>query len=68
MQPNWILVYSTDQMYKALLMKEMLFEESIEAVIINKKDSIYALFGDIELYVNPADAVKAIHTIKKSEF
>lgn len=66
MQPGWIRVYSTDQMYKALLMKEKLFEENIAAFIINKRDSLYA-FGEIELYVKPDDAVKTIHIIKKSE-
>jgi hypothetical protein len=67
MQCEWVMVYSTDQMYKALLMKEKLFDESIGAFIINKRDSLYA-FGEIELYVKPYDAVKSIHIIKKSEF
>lgn len=67
MQQDWVLIYSTDQMYKALLMKEKLLEESINAFIINKKDSAYA-FGEIELYVKPNDALKSIHLIKKSEF
>lgn len=66
MQSDWVKVYSTDQMYKALLMKEMLNDESIRAFIINKRDSLYA-FGDVELYVKPSDAVKSIHIIKKLE-
>ena len=67
MQSDWVSVYSTDQMYKALLMKEKLFEENIISFIVNKRDSLYA-FGEIELYVKPDDAVKTIHIIKKSEF
>lgn len=67
MQPDWVMVFSTDQMYKAMIMKEMLLEESVNSIIVNKKDSAYA-FGEIELYVNPDDAVKSIHLIKKSEF
>lgn len=60
------MVYSTDQMYKALIIKERLFEENIIVSIINKKDSLYA-FGEIELYVKTDEALKSIHLIKKSE-
>lgn len=67
MQTDWVLVYSTDQMYKALIVKESLSEEDIDSFIINKKDSAYT-FGDVELYVRPDDAVRSIHFIKKSEF
>lgn len=67
MKPEWVLVYSTDQMYKALFMKEKLFDENIEAVIVNKRDSLYAI-GEIELYVPPEEAVKSIYFIKKQSF
>lgn len=67
MRQDWVKVYSTDQMYKALLMKEKLLEEGIQAFIINKRDSVYA-FGDVEVYVKPDQAVLSIHIIKKSEF
>ena len=67
MQPDWVMVFSTDQMYKAMMMKGMLLDESIISIIVNKKDSAYA-FGEIELYVSPTDAVKSIHLIKKSSF
>lgn len=50
MQSHWTRVYSTDQMYKAILIKEKLSDEDIQAFILNKKDSLYA-FGEIELYV-----------------
>lgn len=67
MQPDWVKVYSTDQLYKALIMKEKLLDEGIQAFIVNKRDSVYA-FGDVELYVQPDQAVLSIHIIKKLEF
>lgn len=67
MQSDWVLVYSADQMYKALFIKEKLLEEGVGAFIINKRDSVYA-FGDIEIYVKPADALKSIYIIKKGNF
>ena len=34
-------------------------ENGIESIIINKQDSVYNAFGDIELYVNRNDILKA---------
>ncbi|MCD4665262.1 MAG: DUF2007 domain-containing protein [Bacteroidales bacterium] len=62
MNKDWIKIYSTGVNYKAELLKGLLFENNIEAVIINKKDSSYG-FGELELYVNSDDAVKAKHII-----
>ncbi len=48
--------------YKAELLKGLLNENEIEAVIINKKDSAY-LFGELELYVHVDQVIKARHII-----
>jgi len=55
---NWIVIYSTAQLYEAEMIKEMMAVNEIECVIMNKKDSTYG-FGDIEVYVPTADAFKA---------
>jgi len=62
MNKDWVKIYSTGEGYKAELLKGLLFENNIEAVIINKQDSSY-LFGELELYVNSKDIVKAKHVI-----
>ena len=62
MNKDWIKIYSTGANYKAELLKGLLFENNIEAVIINKQDSSY-LFGELELYVSVDDVVKAKHII-----
>lgn len=59
---EWIAIWSTDQMYQAELVKSVLAENDIEAIIINKKDSAYQTFGRIEIHVpkeisKTADAV-----------
>ena len=61
---NWKCVYSTDQIYKADAVKELLAEEKIEAVVMNKKDSAYTVFGHVELYVPPEDENIAAELIK----
>jgi hypothetical protein len=62
---NWKCVYSTDQVYKAEAVKEFLAKEDIEAFVINKKDSAYTVFGDVELFVQPEDEHLAIEIIKE---
>jgi hypothetical protein len=62
MDKDWVKIYSTDVNYKAELLRGLLFENNIEAVIINKKDSSY-LFGELELYVSTDDVIKAKHII-----
>jgi len=58
MDKNWVKIFSTSESYKAEILKGLLLENNIEAVIINKKDSAY-LFGELELYVRVDDVLKA---------
>ena len=55
---NWIVIYSSPQLYEAEMVRSILAENEIECVIMNKKDSNYG-FGEIEVYVPTADAFKA---------
>ena len=60
---NWVCVYTANQVYKAEAVKDLLAEENIEAVVVNKKDSMY-LFGELELFVQPEDENLATELIK----
>ena len=62
---NWKCVYTTNQVYKAEAVKEFLAKEDIEAVVVNKKDSSYTVFGEVELYVQPEDENLAIELVKE---
>lgn len=59
MEKDWTLVYTVDQSYKAQLIQEVLKENDITGVIMNKKDTIYVTVGEFEVYVNQADAERA---------
>lgn len=59
-------IYSTSANYKAELLKGLLMENGINAIIVNKQDSSY-LFGELELYVMPNDAIQAKHIITIQE-
>ncbi len=48
---GWFKIYSTRNYAEANIIKGMLEENNIEVIIMNKLDSSYINFGDIELYV-----------------
>ena len=59
MEKDWVQVYSTDKMFQAEILKQVLADHEIEAVIINKMDSSYKSFGEIEIYVKNIHVIKA---------
>lgn len=58
MLDNWIIIYTSVQLYDAEMVRSIMADNEIECVIMNKKDSTYG-FGDIEVYVPTAEAFKA---------
>ena len=58
MSDNWEVIYSTNQLYEAELVKTMLGDNEIECVIMNKQDSAYR-FGEIEVFVPTEGVLKA---------
>ncbi|MFM2134810.1 MAG: hypothetical protein RL021_210 [Bacteroidota bacterium] len=55
---DWEKIYITGQQHQAEIVLAVLEDHGIEAYLIDKRDSSY-LFGDIEIYVRPADIEKA---------
>ena len=48
---GWFKLYTTKNYAEANIIKGMLEENNIRAIILNNLDSSYLAFGDIELYV-----------------
>jgi hypothetical protein len=48
---NWFLLYTSQNFSEASIIKGMLEENSVPVLLVNKQDSSYLNFGDIELYV-----------------
>ena len=67
MDYNWIKIYASTDPFKIELLKGFLDENNIIAVSINKKDSSYLAFGEVELLVDAKDVMKAKILIKKQE-
>lgn len=63
MEKNWISIFSTDQPYLADIARLVLDENNISSIIMNKKDSFYKI-GEVDLYVNRDQALRAKNLIK----
>jgi hypothetical protein len=67
MENGWTLIYTATQSFEAELMKQNFANNDIEAVILNKRDSTYNTFGELEVYVKDEDKEAALNLIKKFE-
>ncbi|MGY8987143.1 MAG: putative signal transducing protein [Flavobacteriales bacterium] len=55
MEKNWTKIFVSTNPNLVDLLVILLEEKEITAVSINKKDSSYTIFGNIELYVKDTD-------------
>lgn len=62
---HWEKVFSTNAGYQVDILKALLEEENIVSVVVNKQDSSYLSFGEVEVYVKSEDILKAKHLATK---
>jgi hypothetical protein len=67
MEKGWVKIYTCSDSFKAAIIQSMLKENSIEVIEINKKDSSYLNFGEVELYIHPSQFDEAIELIIQQE-
>lgn len=58
MSSDWEVVYSSSDVFRAEIIKNMLLSNNIDAILMNQKDSSYH-FGVAEVYTKKDDIVKA---------
>lgn len=59
MDDTWEPIFSCCQPYQSEMVKDLLMGEEIPAVVVNKQDSSYLAFGEVEVYVHREDILKA---------
>ena len=64
MKNEWVIVYSTSDVFQAEVIKQMLLSNSIDAISMNQKDSSYH-FGSVNIYTKENDMKKAKEIISK---
>ncbi|OHX66877.1 putative signal transducing protein [Flammeovirga pacifica] len=62
---NWVKIFASDQIYKAEIVKSVLEERGIVAVILDKRDSSYNDFGLREVMVDESRKEEAETIIKQ---
>jgi len=65
MEKNWVKIRAFNKIYLGEIAKEVLLDNGINAVVINKQASTHLDFGDVEIYVAKENALKAINYLKE---
>jgi hypothetical protein len=69
MEHDWIAVFSTGNYYRAHFAKELLSNQDIEAIIINKTDSgMLHPSGYVEVFIRREDLIRAMYLLKTAHF
>ena len=58
-QKKWCILKTSNQVFELEMMKGFLLENGINAVVMNKKDSSYQVFGEGELILKKEDIQRA---------
>jgi len=66
MEKDWKIVYSSENPLNSEIIKQMLEENGIHAVVINKRDSSYLAFGEAEVFVSEYDEESALKLISEN--
>jgi len=64
---NWNSVFKTNIQHQAEIVKAILLDSEIDAVLLNQKDSSYH-FGNIEVKVEQSNVIKALKIIGDLDF
>ncbi|MGC9470230.1 MAG: DUF2007 domain-containing protein [Bacteroidales bacterium] len=67
MEKDWAKVYGFKDMYLAEIAKQVLSDRNIPSIILNKQDSSYQTFGEIEIYVHRDNLIRAKALLKEIE-
>jgi hypothetical protein len=64
---DWELVYTSPLPHRVEIVVEVLKDQDIEAVKLDKRDSSYTMLGEIEVYVKKEDAILAKIIIEQNQ-
>lgn len=63
---NWVKVFEDSMQIRAEIVKGVLVENEIQAVLLNKKDTAYQMFGSYQVLVKREDAIQATKLIQNA--
>jgi transcription antitermination factor NusA-like protein len=68
MEKNWIRIFTSSNYYKSEMIKQALAGNDIDSVLLNKQDSSYPSFGNIEVYVHQENFSDAIEILILNQY
>lgn len=66
MDKDWIKIYTSNNFYEAEIVRQVLVDHEIDAVLLNKQDTAYK-FGEIEVYIHQQYFQQALEIILKND-
>ena len=66
-QAKWSILRASNQVFELEMMKGFLLENGIDAVVMNKQDSSYQVFGEGELLVKEEEMLRAEELLSQSD-
>jgi hypothetical protein len=63
MEKNWIKIFSSPDFYRSEIIKQVLCEHQIDAVLLNKQSSSHRNFGNVEVYIHQENFSNAIEVM-----
>lgn len=61
---NWVKVFETGEQIRAEIVKGVLEENEINAVVLNKKETVYQIFGTYQVLVLKQDILLATNIVQ----
>ena len=68
MNKNWEKIFTSKSAISAEIVRGMLEENDIQAVLLNKQDSATMAFGAVELYVHKEQVIKALRLLEQRDY
>ncbi|WP_395802404.1 putative signal transducing protein [Daejeonella sp.] len=66
MEADWIKVYTSADFFKSELVRQVLIDHEIDAIIINKQGFPYRI-GEVEVYIHESNLANAKSIITENE-
>lgn len=66
MEADWLKVYTSSDFFKSELVRQVLIDNEIDAIIINKQGFPYRI-GEVEVYIHESNLEKAKAIISNNQ-
>ena len=64
---QWTLVLTTSSRTEAELVRGRLEEHDIQAVVMDQRSRAYPVFGEVGVYVESEDVLRALYLVRQEE-